>query len=101
MAEGYGEVVSLVGRPILHPTYTRHHVLIMSSVEKYNAPTLRAVTKGATEAEKQLYPWIQTQYHSGSSFKAPYGFIGWEKFEKILIDQKPQLRVQIISALKQ
>jgi hypothetical protein len=101
MAEGYGEAVSLVGGPILHPTHTRHRVLIMSSVEKYNAPSLRPVTKEATEAEKQLYPWIQTQYHSESSFKASHGFIGWEKFQKMLIDQKPQQRDQIISALGQ
>jgi hypothetical protein len=73
----------------------------MSSVEKYNALSLRAVTKGATEAEKQLYPWIQAQYHSESSFKVPSGFIGWKKFQKLLIDQKPQQRDQIISAFKQ
>jgi hypothetical protein len=73
----------------------------MSSVEEYNALTLKAVTKGAAEAEKQLYPWIQAQYHSESSFKVPSGFIGWKKFQKLLIDQKPQQRNQIISAFKQ
>jgi hypothetical protein len=78
----------------------------MSSLEEDNRIALRAVNNGASvstpvrEAERQLYPWIQAQFHE-SSFQGPYGFIGWEKFQKMLIDQKPQQQDQIISALGQ
>jgi hypothetical protein len=107
MAQGYGEMVSLVGRLSSSSAHIRFQLLTMSSVEQDNITALRAANEGSsvstpvTEAEKQLYLWIQAQYHSGSSFKVVSGFIGWKKFQKVLVAQKPQQRDQIISALGQ
>jgi hypothetical protein len=107
MAQGYGGVVSLVRRLSSLSPHIRLYLLIMSSIEEDNIIALRAAKQGAsvstpvTEAQRQLYLWIQAQYQFGSSFKEPTGFIGWNRFQKVLVDQKPQQRDQIISALEQ
>jgi hypothetical protein len=107
MAQIGGEAVSLADDTIYGPPHRgRHNILIRSSIEEDNIAALKAQKQGTSvstptvKAEEQLYPWIKTQYHSQSSFIST-GFIGWRKFENVLINQKPQERDQIISALAQ
>jgi hypothetical protein len=107
MAQICGEAVSLADDTIhCSPHRSRRNVLIKSSIEEANIATLRAQKQGTSvstptiKVEEQLYPWIKTQYHSKSSFIST-GFIGWKRFENVLINQKPQEHDQIISALGQ